>query len=411
MVRPNNRTPTGNIRNLLVVGVPFSENLGDQLIASCTRHLIQQEYPKLQVEFLDLSGRKLRNDSSVFRHKVVVALFYRVPPVLRRAVVAAVLPPYLLLRHACRWSRSVRTADFILVGGGQLLQDINLNFPFKLFLITHIAERLSRTVSIFAVGADARTSRLGQALLRRVLGSATVRGASCRDDASREAFSILARQPLSTPRLAPDPALFAPFIYEENARQPGLVGLNITSPAELASAASNPAEFTEKRLLQFWQQVVDSVTRSGSQVLLFTNGAPLDQAFADLLLNSLVTDKETYRPKLAARPQRSSELVKLITRCDSIVAHRLHACILAAAFQRRLVGIAWDPKVSSFFSLLGESNACLVPAKASGDAVLKLLAHGVPIARHARLTDLRSLTIGALHEALGHPSVLAEQSS
>jgi polysaccharide pyruvyl transferase WcaK-like protein len=385
------------LRQVLVAAVPHSENLGDQVIADCTAYLISKLAPGVEINHLDFAGRTTRDDESVFRGSRLLSVFLSFPAWVRPLGVLTVLPSVLLVRHGRTWSEAIRGADAIIVGGGQLLQDVDLNFPVKLALFGSLVAKRRKYFTLFAVGVDDSGSWLGRVLLKRFLLRGRMRHASCRDELSRAALVRLAGGEVSPPELAPDPALFASEIYEPAALERGLIGINVASPQELASAAFEPKYFSIDSLSSLWLSLIAALSERGNRILLFTNGSRTDQRFAQRI-GDLAGPSSAIR--VAPRPTSPLELVRLITSCEGLIAHRLHACILGTAYGRKVVPLTWDKKVPAFFSLFGESNKCIAPASATADRIIATLEDPVPASRGAELNKLRLQTLRVLEKAL-----------
>lgn len=45
------------MKKILICAVPFSDNLGDGVIAASLAHIAGLKYPQARVEFLDIAGR------------------------------------------------------------------------------------------------------------------------------------------------------------------------------------------------------------------------------------------------------------------------------------------------------------------------------------------------------------------
>ena len=45
------------MKKILICAVPFSDNLGDGVIAASLAHIADMKYPGVKVEFLDIAGR------------------------------------------------------------------------------------------------------------------------------------------------------------------------------------------------------------------------------------------------------------------------------------------------------------------------------------------------------------------
>ena len=100
---------------------------------------------------------------------------------------------------------------------------------------------------------------------------------------------------------------------------------------------------------------------AGLRVVLFTNGSPEDRAFLarhgdEWCAASVTGDSQDPPATIAQAFATPGDLVDFITGCDLIIAHRMHACILAHSFAIPAIGLKWDEKLDSFFTLAGREG-------------------------------------------------------
>ncbi len=75
-------------------------------------------------------------------------------------------------------------------------------------------------------------------------------------------------------------------------------------------------------------------------------------------------------------PLNIETLCGVVSQLDALLSMRLHACLVAHRMRKPVVGIAYDPKVSSHFAELGRSHLCLpiaLDASVYRDALLAAL--------------------------------------
>ena len=66
------------------------------------------------------------------------------------------------------------------------------------------------------------------------------------------------------------------------------------------------------------------------------------------------------------------ELAHAIARFDCVLAHRLHACIVAYSYRIPAVGFAWDRKLDSFFAQCDRSRFMTDPRETSPESLVAL---------------------------------------
>jgi hypothetical protein len=90
--------------------------------------------------------------------------------------------------------------------------------------------------------------------------------------------------------------------------------------------------------VEFYAGIVSASIASGYSVALFSNGAAEDAALLQKVVNdpSIRGLEDVIVPKQPTTPR---ELAHVIAGCSAVIAHRLHACIVAYSYQRPVVGL------------------------------------------------------------------------
>ena len=382
----------GSLRKVVIFGLPFSPNVGDGVIAACLAHAFSQQMPGVRIVHIDLAGRTGPGNVVVWRGLALRGLAF-LPPGLRRVVVRLALRR-VLRRLAPEWARKVAGADVVLVGGGQILSDVDLNFPLKLDAAACIAKAAGVPVGIVAAGVAGNWTPRGTALFG-ALAAAELRHVGLRDAGSMARWTAQMPQAgLPVPVLCRDPGLLAAACYglagpDGRGLPPpddAPVGVGIADPGELALHADQGIG-DSRAMLRGYVDLILALAARGNRVRLFCNGADADAAFmarvcADPRLEAL---RASGRLDMAARPVTGAELARIIAGCEAVVAHRLHACILAYALGRPVVGLAWDAKLAGFLESVGLAQCLADLAGGAGAIVARLeeaMAEGIA-AEHA----------------------------
>jgi hypothetical protein len=189
--------------------------------------------------------------------------------------------------------------------------------------------------------------------------------------------------------LAGDPGLLARYHFDPARRAaetlakglapaapaPALVGLCVTSPLAVRYHASGPPPTVDFRA--WYGAATRALTEAGLRVVLFTNGSHEDRAFLGRYGDawcaaSAMANTETPPATIAPAFATPADLVDFVTGCDVIIAHRMHACILAHAFAIPAIGLKWDVKLDSFFALAGRQAFIADCADLDPDALIAL---------------------------------------
>jgi polysaccharide pyruvyl transferase WcaK-like protein len=182
------------------------------------------------------------------------------------------------------------------------------------------------------------------------------------------------------------------------------VGLCITHPAVLrhhGGTVSGSDEVVIARTVA----LINRLTTDEHNVVCFTNGAGEDELF-------LSQCRETLRQAgmiggqvvISPRCKNPAELARLIASFDVVIAHRLHACILAYSYRIPAIGLRWDPKLEAFFDAVDRSDEVLDLERNSNDEIASkvsaALARSIVLERHRTVLELARSGIREMADGL-----------
>lgn len=343
---------------VVLLNVKYSPNLGDGIIAECFEHALRAAVPRLDVSSCDLAGRTDFQSRNPGLRSLVLGVMGMLPSSLRSPALAS-LVRYQLKSHALdhyRWH--LRDADIAVIGGGQLIADAGLNFPLKISSAVEIARQNGARVAIFGAGVGQHVSGKGKALFRAAFDPG-LEAVGLRDELSLERWNAM----FDTPRasLVHDPGMLASDLYPAEKRRADRVkprvGLGITDPNILRLHADTGEGAHDTDWISRYADLACTLTGEGFAVSLFTNGATNDQSCAAKVyrrIQSRLADAGDV--SLRARPERPDQLASMIAGFDAVIAHRLHANIVAFSYGVPHIGLHWDSKMTGFFDGKGRSR-------------------------------------------------------
>lgn len=331
-----------------VAGELWSTNLGDPLIHTCLVDLLHQAGAGVVVP-IDLENRQCfpTEGSAVGGRR-------RLPPAVRAAA-------WWLLRRGGRsaaWQRQLEGCDALLLGGGQLIDDMGMLFPPRLAALADVAHRMGMPVAIAGCGVGQQWTALGRRLLDRRLGR-VLRSILVRDEASATSLAQTFPQ-WPTAATAPDPAVWAGR----------LLGLAVgpTRRTTIGLGIARLDGLDDEGSLTWWRQLVRHLADSGRRCGMFTNGAPEDEA----LLRRL--DGLTGA---APRPRSPAALVSTIAGYGCLASPRLHAAITGFSLGIPALSLSPHGKVRGFWDMVGVPGRAIgVPSPVESAAAIIGLADG-----------------------------------
>ncbi|NVM89690.1 polysaccharide pyruvyl transferase WcaK-like protein [Variovorax sp. SG517] len=378
------------MKKILICAVPFSDNLGDGVIAASLAHIADMKYPGVKVEFLDIAGR-VAFDESNLRGGGAFGIFQKLPSLLRSAIVFAYCLKNYLLSWRRQWQAAVADADLVIVGGGQLFCDVALNFPSKLFFLGRLLR--GKKVAVVSVGVTARWSFWGKLLVGKFLQNAAPVFYATRDVDSANNLHAFFRIPRSRISVVPDPALVCASAFSEelSPEKKWDVGICVSS---LDALVMN-SEYGSTRTVgsaEFFSGLAEALQAEGARVLYFTNGAAEDNKVL-----AEISSRATAANFSFAVPKRPDDLVSLISACSCIAAHRLHANIVAYSLGIPSLGMNWDKKVESFFQLTNRTQHLFGLSPRHDELKASVLALLQARNDRERLHELQSAVIAGTH--------------
>lgn len=376
---------------VVTFNVKYSPNLGDGVIAECLEAELGRRLPDVSIEALDLAGRTDRDNPARSGHRVLaLKALQMMPAILRDGLVEAILR--LRMRRKCRpaWREALRDAELAIVGGGQLIQDGDLNFPVKLSIVAAECKRNNVPIALFGLGVAESRSRRGAGLISSLLHADQLVFAGARDGDSAQR---LRQRRVKGVVVTPDPGLMAsqvwPSIVRRQRKRP-VVGVGITHPVILQHHGEGKSNDTT--IMDLYRSLIGRLLASGYDVICFSNGAGEDRICLNRVVDSFRDDDGPTRAPDCRTPR---ELAELVGSFDAVIAHRLHACILAYSYRVAHVGLSWDPKLAAFFTNVGRSRYLV---ELNDDAV-QMMPELLAAARAETICDVQHKRVLALTEA------------
>ncbi|MDE1992413.1 MAG: polysaccharide pyruvyl transferase family protein [Rhizobiaceae bacterium] len=385
---------------IVVFNVKYSENLGDGLLAQCIEKGLAKDAEDIEVETIDLAGRAgFGSGGSSSRRRQALKVLHRLPGPARRWAVGYILGR-TLKKLRSEWDAKIAAADAVVIGGGNLFQDDDLNFPMKVGTVLDGVRRHNKPLAIYAVGVSGHWSDPAARLFGRLKNTKLV-DVSVRDQFAQDSWRThFPKGPDA--RILHDPGLLTHAIAREGcvsfpARGPRTVGLCVTEPVILKRHASQKAAAIPLKEAEDYRDLIRLLVQDGYRVRLFCNGASEDQLFAEHIRDdaSMHGLAGVGMLQLAERPKTPDELIEILLSVNVILAHRLHACIAAYSLKIPHVGLGWDKKVEGFFRSMGRQAFFL-----NGTSTTS-----VDIARLLRVADSEGI------DSIRHRAILAEAAS
>jgi len=355
-------------QRIVIAGEIYSPNLGDGIIHECLRYLFLRHMPEAEILPLDISGRSgwQPRDHSGRRTPALPRIFRReTSPFFHWLNLARFQANY---SHHLQpsWSRLLEDNPILVIGGGKLLMDNQFDFPFKLHKLYQLAASPGIPIHLAACGVGSDWSSLSRQWLNPLLQQAAT--LSVRDLPSRA--DLVKAFPGCRPVVTCDPAIWAKQVYSPpvTAAKNNRIGLGVINSRDANSSQSPADKMSEVEYLDLWLRIIRQLSANGFEVEIFTNGNHYDTLAAARLLR--LCQFHSIPCQMAAPPLHPADLVAQISSYQGMIVSRLHASLVAAAFQTPCIGLSWDNKVAAFYQQLGFAERAVPIHRCQPDQVI-----------------------------------------
>lgn len=347
-------------QNVCIINVKYSPNLGDGIISECLEHALIESGEAKAISICDLAGRRDFGDGIDRSRQSIRSILSAMPSKLRELFLFAALNALVALKLKSHYREALENADLVLIGGGQLIADKDMNFPIKLRAALNALPKRDLAVSLYAVGVSASLGHKGISIFKKGL-SGRLTAAKVRDEHSKARWDTHFGEPAAS--IVWDPGLLTSKVYppREKSKQKTerpLCGLGITNPDTLNTHLDDPQKGMNRAdWVSFYVTLIEALNQRGMNVELFSNGPYDDELFIDEVIEAASqSEAKPAQFARAERPLKPEDLAYTIAKYDTLVAHRLHANIIAYSYAIPHVGMGWDAKMQGFFNEVSRSS-------------------------------------------------------
>ena len=252
-----------------------------------------------------------------------------------------------------RWSKggllkAIKHCDVLISGGGSLLQDVTSKNGILYYLgIIKLAQMLGKKVIVYAQGIGPVNEPRNRNLTAKILNK--VQAITVRDFDSRDELINMGvyREIL----VCVDPVLgIAADEIDASWGSTVLKQAGIDAEKKVLMVAARNWMHSDHFFKEIAQSC-DAMVQQGWQVVFVPFHYPEDveagQKIVALMQQPALGLEGNYSPQ---------ETMSILKNADLIMGMRLHSLIMGAALLKPLVGLSYDPKVTSFMQLLRQPD-------------------------------------------------------
>lgn len=257
---------------------------------------------------------------------------------------------------------AVATSNYVLIGGGGLLDDRSPNFYRPFTRVAVLCRWLRRRYALVGIGVGPVQNKQS--------GSAYA-------VAANEADQVMVRDAASKQRLIDcgvtrhmdviaDPVVWAPAAARAD------VGYDLAVNLRNWHSMEYPQEGYEG---PFDDDIVSAVA-AGINAVYGPEARVALVSMSAIGRDDDALQLEKLRRRLKASTEThyslsSEDVVRTISSSETVLSMRLHACLLGAAYRKRVVGLAYDPKVTAQGNLHRFATISLEEGSSVSDASIR----------------------------------------
>lgn len=320
---------------VLIVNESYSDNLGDQAIASAMRKFCSDRVG-LAVDAADFSFRRGGVGEVKVPCQLVSFLKRYIPRILKRLL-------FILKNVPKAMKQSRQRYDLAIIGGGQLILS---NPTFSLSMLLHVISLkfYGTRVKLVSVGVGSRFSIFDRLVFRfcmRLVDEIYVRDIVSKQNALRELNIDCDR--------APDIAYYLDLIPSPQARN--VINSLLVCPTHYSVVERYRDEvgakvFSEEKYNADWVNRLQELAKKTKGTIVLSATTKADLGFATDLYNQLC-DGGVKNLQLV-ECNNHEEFITLAMSCNAILSGRMHALILAQLLGLQLYPDVISQKLSAF---------------------------------------------------------------
>lgn len=354
------------MKKIVLVGLIYDENLGDQLIYDCCRHYVQKwidsQNLKMKIVSLDLYGRSTSLMDNIIQAKVE-SIKYRINSFSNWEELAL----YNLRKKVQVIDKN--TVAVIFVGGGLLK-------PHNQYLMEPMLEVLERSslfdipVMFSSVGVEGFDENdLSCVYLKKLLNYNNIKYVTTRDDIETLRNSYIISDSIVT-ELVSDIATSVSRLYPKIHKQSNnKIGLGVGRKGIFQDYG---LIIDENTIDDFWIQIYSLLSEQGYQCEFFTNGYQGDYLKTIEIVNK-IEKRFGVLPSIAPNPKNARQLVNIISNYQAVIATRLHSTIVAYSYDIPFLGLVWNQKQTFFGKIIGRESSFINITLSTPEVVLQIL--------------------------------------
>lgn len=307
------------MKNVFLFGYYGFENTGDEAILQAIVQQFRQVLPEVKL----------------------TALTYKARDTIERYGINAVSR-----NHFRDIINAIRGADFVISGGGSLLQDVTSSRSLIYYLaIIYLAKKLGKKTMFYGNGFGPITKPFNKKLVKYIIDKVDV--ITVRDYQSREALKLLGIKKdititadvTHTMNLPSKEVIEAIYENEKIDETKKLIGISVRR------------WYGENIYKEIIAKTCENLINKNYEVVFIPMQYP-----EDIYISEEIANLMNKKPKIIKGKYNPKEVIGIISGLDLLIGMRLHSLIFAAITAVPMVGLEYDPKILSFLNSVKQQS-------------------------------------------------------
>ncbi|MCR5042511.1 MAG: polysaccharide pyruvyl transferase family protein [Clostridia bacterium] len=261
------------------------------------------------------------------------------------------------------------TAAVIFFGGGIIKHSHPLRLGYCMAPYIRRADKLGIPVMISAAGVDGFDPENDECrLFAEILNLPCVKTITVRDDLELLRTAFVSSGEIRTVKVACPTFLCRELFPMGTIREPKTIGLGVIKPDKMMEI--HP-DFTEEKQISLWKEITEQIEKRGFKWTFFANGMPADHNFAKRILKAmkLPASEENLLPN----PQSLHQLLDSYNLFEGIIASRFHVAVPCYSYGIPFTELVWNIKQLHFARDTSLEDSFFDPEKASTEQIVDRL--------------------------------------
>ena len=254
------------------------------------------------------------------------------------------------------YRRALRNASCVVFAGGGIIKHSKENFWDAIYSIIKYCENNSIPVYFNAVGIEGfDEDNYYSQIIKKYINYSCVKMITTRDDYDSLQKYVEDKNKVA---IVGDPALWCPETYKDikHNEESETIGIGVIRSNIYIDYGF---DVEPKEVIDVYVNVIKELNKRGYKWKLFCNGMKSDYKTGLKILKELGLNED--KKYIVSRPTTAKELIKTICSFKAVIAARLHANIISAAYNIPAVGIVWNDKLKLFGNLLDIGDRFIEP--------------------------------------------------